>query len=396
MSLGHGVTIYAVNLNLISSKQHSASILSLGMVFKQNALDQHLAVSQAANNWRHGLYGSLKQLSERLSLIGHCPEQIWPLGQLLPGKASYLSKEFSQELSAYPNVAGLRFRWLAAAYRRMVGRYIDQYAPDYLLTYNPLPWHLPAACYAARKGVKWVSLVLDLDDPLQAGWEPYRTVTKAAAGHVFLSWWGYEQAPVAAKLHLDAGADAWMGGASPSNSERPSVLYSGLNSAGAGLDLLVETIRRIERQDVEFWVTGKGQHAGLQRLAEEDSRVRLLGYVSDARLELLTREAWVLFNPRDPLASDNRMAFPSKLLAYLSYGKPVVSTWTPGLAPEYRDLLEVVDSATPTELAVAIEACLNWNPAQRLQRFEAAREFVTGPRSWSQQATRLVEFMEQL
>jgi glycosyltransferase involved in cell wall biosynthesis len=381
---------------LIASKQQGASILSLGLVFKQHALNQHLAVNQAANNWRRGLYSSLQQQSERLSLIGHCPEQVWPLGELLPGKASYLCSEFDQQALRYPNIAGVRFRWLAAAYRRAVMRTIDQYQPDYLLTYNPLPWHLPAARAAASKGVKWVSLVLDLDDPEQTGWGPYLQSTSEASGHVFLSQWGYEAAPVAKKLHLDAGFDDWMGVDPSYLSEQPTVLYSGLNSAGAGLDLLVDTIQACQRADVRFLITGKGEHSKLRQLAERDSRVELMGYVSDERLHELARSAWVLFNPRDPAAAVNRMAFPSKLLFYLSFGKPVVSTWTAGLAPEYREVLEVVDSADPTSLAHSIECCLSWRSDRRQAHSDKLRVFLEQTHTWGHQAERLLEFMESL
>lgn len=371
-------------------------MIALGSVFNDTALSKHLAVNQAANNWRLGLYGALQDLGEDVQLVGHCPEQVWPLGELLPGDTAYYSERFKQTCLSYPNVAGIRFRWLAWRYLLAVKRLIELGCTDALLTYNPLPWHLPAARYAARKGVKWVSLVLDLEDPQLTGWDWYLKATELAAGHLFLSWWGYEQSPAVPKLHLDAGVNAWLGGEDPRFEGRPSVLYSGLNSAGAGLDLLVETVRCVRRPDVEFWITGKGGHQGLRELARVDKRVKLLGYVSDERLLELTRSAWVLLNPRDPSASVNRMAFPSKLLHYLSFGKPVVSTWTPGLAPEYREVLQVVNRAEPSAIAEGIEACLGWDAARRDECFRAARSFVVNGHTWSDQAERLMEFVEGL
>ena len=44
----------------------------------------------------------------------------------------------------------------------------------------------------------------------------------------------------------------------------------------------------------------------------------------------------------------------------MSYGKPIISTWTPGLSEEYRDFLEVPEQDTPLSLARTIEEVLGW------------------------------------
>ena len=78
---------------------------------------------------------------------------------------------------------------------------------DAVVTYNPYPWHAAAARRLRREfGLPWICLNLDFDDVGQ-GWKTFLKQAGDADGHVFLSYGGYEEAPVTSKLHLDSGVD---------------------------------------------------------------------------------------------------------------------------------------------------------------------------------------------
>lgn len=77
---------------------------------------------------------------------------------------------------------------------------------------------------------------------------------------------------------------------------------------------------------------------------------------------------------------------------YLSYGKPVISSWTAGLASEYRGVLEVFEDETPECLARRISEVLEWPQARRAQYEQQSRAFLAG-RLWWRRAERLVAWL---
>ena len=92
-----------------------------------------------------------------------------------------------------------------------------------------------------------------------------------------------------------------------------------------------------------------------------DSRITFFGLVPENKLVDLCRKALIFVNPRPNNIPGNDMNFPSKLLEYLSYGKPVLSTWTPGISDDYKGIIEVFDQETPQCLANSLLEILSWS-----------------------------------
>jgi glycosyltransferase involved in cell wall biosynthesis len=101
-----------------------------------------------------------------------------------------------------------------------------------------------------------------------------------------------------------------------------------------------------------------------------------------------------MVNPRPNSVVDSQHNFPSKLLEYLSYGKPVISTCTPGIAPEYSHVIDIPEDETPAGLAGVIQRVLQWSEVQRRERAVAIREFLKTRKTWIVQARRLTEWLE--
>ena len=58
------------------------------------------------------------------------------------------------------------------------------------------------------------------------------------------------------------------------------------------------------------------------------------------------------------------MIFPSKINHYLSYGKPVISSFTPGVQPSYREYLFIPEQENVLSYKDLIEEVLNWDKRQ--------------------------------
>ena len=63
------------------------------------------------------------------------------------------------------------------------------------------------------------------------------------------------------------------------------------------------------------------------------------GFVSEEKLEEAFRKADVFLSPLDLSVSDNRMVFPSKIMNYLRYQKPILASRSEGISKEYDNVL---------------------------------------------------------
>jgi len=377
--------------------------LWLGPIPSHLALADLPALSPAAVHWERGLFGGMLAYGFDLQIISHRPEPLWPRGRLFPGAgASPADVSFPTHLVRHANAPGLRSLALAAAYTQAATRLAAAMQPDFVASFNPLPWHVAAAMEVqSRYGTPWVSFLLDdvLDDPTL---ERYARETRRAAAHVILSAGALERfaalLPGAAILHLDGAIDRWCGDDSlPSAHGSRTVVYSGAHSEEAGMSLLVAAIPYVRASDITFTITGdRSSHAGLAKLASRDPRMRIVGYLDPKDLDKLCSEAVAFVNPRPPNHVLSLASFPSKLMRYLAYGKPVASTWTAGLAAAYRPLLVLADGDSPQAFAAAIDQTIAMSDPERSALREKLKAFMVPGRLWATQAARFAGLVDQV
>jgi glycosyltransferase involved in cell wall biosynthesis len=369
-------------------------------LFPQTAVARFPAVNPAERQWRAGFLGALRKHGASLRILGHRPERGWPKGRLFPNERWVLDEVFPTEFVRWMNFPGLRYPLLERLYVRSFQKLCRESGPpSAMVCYNPLPWHLAVARECAGSGIPWICVTLDYED-VGLNWMNYLRDTESAAGHVFLSHWGYSTFPgLASRLHMDAGVERWLGDDS-SELAKPEgkrvVLYSGKFADYGGIELLVDSLSRVNTTDVEFWLTGKVVYPELFRYLRRDPRIRYLGFISDEELHQRSLVADVFLNPRPSDWVENRMAFPSKIVKYLAYGKPIVSTWTLGLAPDYHELLIIPEEETSIGMAKEIDKALSMSLADRQGVKARARQFIEGSRLWSTQAERFANWLSAL
>lgn len=385
--------------------------LWLGGVFDRTVMMRRPGVNPAARSWQSGLIRALQRRGVEVRALGHVPEPLWPRGAARVGADAALEPAVDGEVLAYYNLPGIRPVSLERAYRRGFERTLRRHgAPAVILSYNAYPYNLAVGLYAQRvHGIPWVPIVADVPEPGRTRDYHDRAVA-AAAGRVFLSWASFRAADHASSLHLDGGLDVLppaatgdLGedagrqiGRNPTAVPEPAIIaYTGSLGRWGGVSLLLEAFRGLERRDVELWICGKGDGRAVARAAREDPRIRFLGLVPEERLHEVRSRASVLVNPRPPSIPGNAGNFPSKILEYLSYGKPVLSTWTPGLAPGYREVLTVVDEAGPQAFRRRLEEVLGWDAAERRAYASRAARFLRGNKLWDVQAERLLTWLEE-
>jgi glycosyltransferase involved in cell wall biosynthesis len=160
------------------------------------------------------------------------------------------------------------------------------------------------------------------------------------------------------------------------------------------MNLLFDAFSLLQGQKWELVITGRGGPSVVDA-CRKDSRIRQTGLVDDGELAGVYASADVFVSPRDPLLEENKINFPSKLLEYLVWGKPVISTWTGGISPMYRDALIVLDHPTPHGLAALVSDVSGWTAEQRIIYQSRVDSFLSN-HTWTYQAERLVSFLRMV
>ena len=373
----------------------------LGGIFDSIAGRSNLAVSPAANIWQARVISGLREIGQKVEQISHYPEQVFPLGSLKPIYTKPQDPDFPQHLVKYLNLPYIRSRMLEVSYKRAITKVVqDRGLPDCLMTYNPLPWNTAAAQWSQKNyGIPWISITLDFNDPGK-DWQNLQEATRGANGHVFLSYFAYSEFPKFPKLHFDSighfSEKRWlMTENRPSGKKEISLVYAGSYHRFSGVADLVKSFIAWNPNNTFLNLCGSASPQMGRWLSSVHPRVRFHGLLPEAKLERLCAGADVLINPRPNGMAGNEMVFPSKLMDYLSYGLPIVSTWTPGLSPVYRNLL-FVPRDEPDGLVGAITNALALEPAKWLKLRERIKYFLVTERNSTRMSANLSSWLKDV
>ena len=378
-------------------KKNEPYILYLGGVFSEETMLACPAVSPAANRWQRGLVTTIINAGNSLVVLGHRPERLWPRGSLNVGRQSALPANIMGTSVPYYNVPFLRKRSLAHSYLNELKKLCQKHGrPKYIVSYNLYPHNITTGLYAQRNlQVPWIPIVADVPDS-QVELSRHGKALHEAAGRIFLSWGFWGKCHDLPKLHLDGGVEKVRELPITATVSPSIIFFSGAMNKWAGIELLLQAFSRISHKDVTLWLCGKGAGDTVTRAIREDQRITYFGCVSDERLEELALQSTIMVNPRDTNLTENHVNFPSKVLEYLSYCKPVISTWTDGLSPEYRDVLVIAENATPDGIAAKIEEVLGWDQSQLREYGQRAAAFLAAKKTWKIQAQRFIHFLNDV
>jgi glycosyltransferase involved in cell wall biosynthesis len=173
-----------------------------------------------------------------------------------------------------------------------------------------------------------------------------------------------------------------------------TILYAGGLRPEYGIELLLAAFSKIESSLFRLWILGKGDNANEIRLASKtDKRIIFMGYRTTLEVNELLHKATVLINPRPSQQSATQFIFPSKIIHYMSSGRPVISTRLPGIPEEYFPHLFILDQETPEDLAGLLMRISRMN-RQDLDNFGAdGRTFIMNYKNETYQGRQIMNFI---
>lgn len=122
-----------------------------------------------------------------------------------------------------------------------------------------------------------------------------------------------------------------------------------------GLDVLVETIRRLKPEQAVFWLVGDGpvDVRAMARDLIEEGRLRMFGQVDEQVLKVLYASCDIFCLPSKQSSSGQKEGLPVSIMEAMAFSKPVVSTNHAGI-PELVESI-IVQEGDADGLARALE-----------------------------------------
>ena len=356
-------------------------VIWLQGVFSEDAIKSSKAISPAANQWQYQLIKSLIVQGMKINYFGHKYDQLWPRGKLkVSGNADDKVNDLEGDLFYYLNVPFFRNYILANKYEDYLHNKLNLEQGDIVVTYNNSFICDILKKIKNKKNFKWVSIVADLNYPI------------GADGYIYLSWDYYCASDIKQKkIHIDGGIKLnKLENKTHLNKTNKVIMYVGEVGGHGGLSFLVKAFDQLKLKDVELWICGKGYDSFIEKTAKNNHDIKIFGYVTKERLHELSCNADIFVNPRQ--ASGNENNFPSKILHYLSYLKPVITT-SSGLSNKYHSICNIVSSDDVESLKIEILKCLNLSNNEVKDISEKIQSFNM-QNTWSEQAKKFKNWLE--
>ncbi|NQW58122.1 MAG: glycosyltransferase [Polynucleobacter sp.] len=413
--------------SLLPPSKPSLRILWVGPLIAERYFDNP-AVSAAASIWQLGLIRSvLGQLSPQSSeagieidyepsnvfieLISHLPCQSFPKGVLWPrSDASLFPQGFKGYGVGYCNLVWLRDWILRWQYSRKIGKVLitNAHNPfDLVVSYNAEVYvSAPVANWARKMSLPWISIIADLPKHYPQTFLINAKVAQAD-GRLFLSWKNFQDfARPDHDLFLEGGVHLPEASRSTSSklksflnsgSKVKRIAYFGGLTTLGGMDLFLQATCHLPGPQYEFHIIGVGDTLAVSRVqsfAKADCRIHYHGPASEKALHELGSMMDIFVDPRPKALSENN--FPSKILTYLQFTRPIISTMGHGIPTEYHQVLIHLEQEDPAVLSQLIQSVCGWDEMRTTQYQSTMNEFILNAKSWRAQGKRALDWMQSI
>ncbi len=337
----------------------------------------HKATSPAASEWCSKFAENLSRFDD-VFCINAVNNSMFPKGKFYVKGYRY-NKSVPVKTIPYLSMPFIRKNMIIKGMKNAVDELIKQNKVTHLITYNTTSQNMALGQYLKNKGIFWINIYADADNDKQ--------LISDADYHIYFSYNSYLNSKYENKINFEGGVYKPVEDFSESN--KKIFLYTGKIRKENGVELMINAFKMLNDNDVRLIITGNGNYEGFLSSVSSDDRIEYKGLVRKEELESLYREATVLLNPRLSIYEENNNNFPSKLLEYLSYGKPIITTKTKGINPIYLDYMYILENENPLELSKLMNETKRIPMNEKTFLYNKIKHFSNDLYSWNNRINEL-------
>lgn len=342
--------------------------------------------NMAAEFWQSQFLKALQEAGYKCRVVTHPIYSRWPKGPIYVRACSSGGDDTEAlPIVGYvnPPFSYLKGMFLSFSYTLAVRNIIKTHGkPIIIISYNAYPHTFNIIKHCKRK-YDTTSVMIIADYPARGVFRSKRlfeTGILNSDGCVFFSQELFRcfESKIRA-INFEGGIPDSLNFRPISISNRPRkkiVMYCGSDAPYSGLPNLIKAFEYINSSEVNLWVAGGWTPSDSERVSLERRGIYSLGYLDDERIRIKMSDAAIFINPYDLSFDFNKYNFPSKVLFYLPFLKPIVSTKARGIPERYSEVLTFCDDNSPEALSRKIIEVLGWSEDRLVVHQETLRTFV--------------------
>lgn len=302
-------------------------IFFIGNIYKNDYIKRNNHLSAAASSWLNNFF---KKINYKIKLVSFLPKRPFPVGELYVQENNF-SKFRETKYIDYLNLPFVKEKIIKIKILKEINRCRSN--RTVIFTYNFPKIVFSVLDHIKNKNIFWISICADYNIRDQ---KKIFKKLKNSDLNIFLSKFSFDSYKYKNKIFFN-GFQKVLGKKIKVKKIR-NFLYSGSLDNWTGINYFLDDFIKIKNDDVKFLITSNSNSLLIKKYLA-DKRIKFLGFLNDFDYQKILKKTDCYVNLRNTKDMNNLNNFPSKLLYYTPYCKPIISTSLKNLDPKLEKIL---------------------------------------------------------
>ncbi len=309
-------------------------IFWISNLYNYKSLKNNDSLSPAATEWQSQFIRALNDYSkQKILIINYNYSKFWPFGKIYIRRNLFNLKKIKSFSFDYINLPLLKNINIKKNIKEKI---IEEksHGKKIIFTYNFDKISISLAKeLKLNNNVKWIAIVADFDVKEKKKVEKKLNTADLV---IYLSNYAFKKSNLKSKILVQGGIDKIE---ITKFKKTQSFLYAGSLGPWIDIEKFISEFIKFKKDKIKFFITSNHKKYFKNKLNINNKKIQFLGFKNKKDLNKLSKKIDVFVNLRDENNHDNNNNFPSKILYYLQYCKPIISTDQPSYTKELREIL---------------------------------------------------------